>query len=173
MRKHFLSAFIVLLISLVGCAGMEQASESELTIQGVVKVSGFTKDQIYNQVKIYIAENFKSAKAVIEHDDKESGTLIGNGIINYPCGGLDCVGKGDWKVHFTMRVDTKDEKFRATFSNLILSWPSSYNSTFGYQKGKEVPVWQKGDVQKIRPELLKIAAKIKESIVNSKTKEKW
>ena len=80
--------------------------------------------------------------------------------------------KNDWKVHFTMRVDTKDEKFRVTFSNLILSWPARQDS-LGYHKAHEGPVWQKGDVQKIRPELLKIAAQIKESIVDSKTKEKW
>jgi len=76
-------------------------------------------------------------------------------------------------VHFTMRVDTKDEKFRVTFSNLMLSWPSSYNTTFGYQKGKEVLVWQKGDVQIIRPELLKIAAKIKAYVKGSKEKGDW
>ena len=172
MGKHFLPAFLIFLIALVGCAGMEQASESDLTIQGVVKVPGFKKDQIYNQVKIYIAENFKSAKAVIEHDDKESGTLIGNGIIKYPCEGFDCVAKGDWKVHFTMRVDTKDEKFRVTFSNLMLSWPARYDS-LGYHKAHEGPVWQRSEAKKIRPELLRIAVQIKAYIKDSKGKDDW
>ena len=168
-----LPILILSLAILASCAGMEKAPESELTIQKVFEVPSFSEDQIYNQIKIWVAQNFQSAKAVIEHDDKQGGTLIGNGIIKYPCKGLGCVAKGDWKVHFTMRVDVKNEKFRLTFMNLFLSWPSSYNRTFGYQKGKEVPVWQQGDVNAIRPELLKFGDQIAISLKSSKQKDNW
>jgi hypothetical protein len=172
MNGIALLGLICLLLNF-GCAGMQQAPESELTIQQVYEVPGSPQDKIYNEAKIWVAENFRSAKAVIEHDDAKSGTLIGNGNMKYPCSGLDCVAKNDWKVHFTMRMDTKDNRFRLTFSNLMLSWPSSYNTTFGYQKGQEVRVWQQGDVNIIRPELLQIGNNIAAAVKNSAGKSTW
>jgi len=88
MKKLCSPIFLILLIILVGCAGMQQAPASELEFQRIVEMPGFSKDKIYNATKIWIAENFGSAKAVIEHDDKEGGTLIGNGNIQYPCRGV-------------------------------------------------------------------------------------
>ena len=132
--KIFFLFMGALSIFFMGCAGMEPIPEEDLTFNRVVEVPGITKDKLYDQTKMWIAENFKSAKSVIEYDSRESGTIVGNGNIKYPCTGLDCVAKHDWRVHFTMKVDTKDEKFRLTFSNLRLSWPPSYNSTFGYQR---------------------------------------
>ena len=174
--KSVVSSTIILfwsIMMLVGCAGIKPIPESERTFQQVVEAPGFTKNQIYSQVKIWIAENFKSAKSVIEHDDSEAGTLIGNGTIDYPCKGIDYISKGNWKVHFTMRVDVKEGKFRQTFSNLILSMPSSYSSTFGYQKGTKVPVSQQGDIDRIKPRLLGFGHEIAISLTISKTKEDW
>ena len=172
MNRVF-SLCVSIILVITGCAGIQEAPKSELTIQKVYEIPGNPQDKIYNESKIWIAENFKSAKAVIEHDDPKSGTLIGNGIIKYPCQGLDCVAKNDWKVYFTMRLDTKDDKFRLTFTNLMLSWPPSYNTTFGYQKGAEVAVWQQGDVDAIKPELLAIGNSMASAINKSSQKSSW
>jgi hypothetical protein len=130
------------------------------------------KDKIYRQTKIWIAENFRSAKAVTEYDDKEQGTIIGNGNIKYPCAGLDCVAKHDWSVHFTMRVDTKDEKFRLTFSNLRISWPPRVDS-LGYHSAYEGPINLMSNLNVIKPKLLEFGDQIASSITGSKGKETW
>jgi hypothetical protein len=111
--------------TLSGCAGMQQARESDLTITRVIQAPGYTQAQIYASTKIWIAQNFNSAKAVIELDDKDRGQIIGNGILPYPCSAMDCLAKGDWKVHVTIRVDMKDQRFKITFDNLRISWPAS------------------------------------------------
>ena len=167
--KRFLSfSLIAILAVLASCAGLQPISEKDLIIQRIIEVPDFTKDQIYNQIKIWIAENFRSAKAVIEHDDKESGALIGNGIVKYPCEGAECLVKYDWKVHFTMRVDIKDGKFRQTFSNLSISWPASRNSP-----AYEGPVATQSDLNKIKPKLLKMGDQIANAIKKSKGETKW
>ena len=159
-----ISLFLLLLSILISCAGMEKALESELTIQKVFEAPGFSKDHIYNQTKIWIAQNFRSSKAVIEHDDKESGLLIGNGIIQYPCKkGLDCLVKADWKVRFTIRVDVKNERFRLTFKNLSFLWP----------EGNEIPVSIQSDIDIIKPELLNFGDQIILSLKQSKQKDSW
>ena len=173
MKRSFSAGLtLFLVIGLAGCAGMQQVKQEDLTIQQVVEVPGYSKDKIYDSCKIWIAENFRSAKAVIEHDDREDGRIIGNGNIEYPCHGIECIGKSDWRVHFTMRIDTKDGKFRQTFTNLQLSWPARYDS-LGYHAPYRGPIVTQGDLDTVKPILLEMGNQIKSAIGQEKVKENW
>ena len=66
---------------LVGCASMQPVADEDRTFDRVVEAPGHSKDDIYTATKVWIAENFKSAKSVIELDSKEDGIIIGNGVI--------------------------------------------------------------------------------------------
>ena len=154
---------------LVGCAGVKPVAvtDADLTFQRVVEARGYSKEQIFHGTKIWITENFKSEKAVLEYENKDTGTLIGNGIISYPCSGLECMVKADWKVPFTMRVDIKDQKFRMTFSNVHLSWPPSYNRMYGSQSAYE------SDLDAVKPVLLKFGDQLLASFGKDKSKSDW
>jgi len=170
MRK----VVVCLLMTLAfGCAGMQPVKEADRSFEKIVEAPGHSKEQIFYGTKIWIAENFKSAKAVLEYENKEAGTIIGNGVISYPCSGIDCIAKADWKVPFTMRVDIKDQKYRLTFSNLHLSWPPSYNSTFGVQAGHDGPISTQGDLDLVKPELLKFGDEILASLGKESVKNDW
>jgi Domain of unknown function (DUF4468) with TBP-like fold len=157
--------YAAILIILFGCAGMEPAKES--SIESVIDVPGRAKDQIYSSTKIWIAETFNSAKAVIEDDDKEAGRVIGNGLIQYPCSGISCLGKEDWKIGFTMRVDVKDQKFRITFSNIKLSFPASRGSIF--VPGIDRPVLQ-DEFDNAKPALLNLGNLLRAAIDKEKSR---
>lgn len=152
MKKFILILSIILF---AGCAGLEPMPQSEMDFHRVVEAKGLKKDQLFDGTKMWIAETFRSAKAVIEYEDKEKGTIIGNGIIKYPCSGFNCVAKGDWKVLFTMKVDVKEDRFRLSFTNLKLKWPPTVNS-LGAQRGYEGRINSRGDFETIKPALLKI-----------------
>lgn len=97
-----------------------QLAEWQAPVEQVFDATGHAQEEIYRSAKIWIAESFRSAKAVIEYDNEQEGTIIGNGLIQYPCkGALECLGKPDWKVSFTLRIDTKPDKFRTVFSGHI------------------------------------------------------
>lgn len=173
MRCCMKLIFFMIFLFLTGCAGLQPITDADRTFERVVEAPGCSKEQIFNGTKIWIAENFKSAKAVLEYENKDMGTIIGNGIIPYPCSGLDCIAKADWMVHFTMRVDIKDQKFRLTFSNLHLSWPPSYNRTFGAQPGHDGPISTQGDLDAVRPKLLRFGDQILSSLGKDKRKSDW
>ena len=173
MEKIKFSIILIGLFLAIGCAGMQQINDAERSFERIVQVPGHKKDKIYDFTKIWIAENFRSAKSVIEYENRESGTIIGNGAIKYPCKGIECVAKSDWKVLFTMRVDTKNEKIRLTFSNLKLTWPPSYNRTFGAQSGHEGPVYTKADLNKIKPVLLNFGDEIRTHLEKGSDKSNW
>lgn len=168
MKFGNLIAIFGVVLVMSGCASMQPVAETDRTFERVMMAPSHSKDQIYISTKIWIAENFKSAKSVIELDSKEEGIIIGNGIIQYPCSGMECLGKGDWKVPFTMRVDMKDQKFKISFSNIKLSWPASYSSGI-FNPAYDGPVNSQGDMQVIKPALLKFGDEILASINSSKS----
>ena len=173
MRCWMKLIFCMISLFLAGCAGLQPVADADRTFERVVEAPGYSKEQIFNGTKIWIAENFKSAKAVLEYENKDAGTLIGNGIISYPCSGLECIAKADWRVPFTMRVDIKDQKFRLTFSNLHLSWPASYNRTYGAQPGHDGPIRNQSDLDAVRPVLLKFGDQLLTSFGKDKGKSNW
>lgn len=148
-------------------------TEEDRTIIQVFEAPGYTKDQIFAATKMWIAENFKSAKAVIEYENKDEGTIIGNGIISYPCGNaFSCMAKRDWTVPFTMRTESKDGRFRLTFTNIHLAWPASYASGIS-TPAHDGPLNQRSDLDKIRPELLKFGEQLVASMGKARNSDDW
>jgi len=80
----------------------------------VTNLEGMKNDAIYDGVKMWIAENFRSAKQVIDLENKEQGVIIGNGAIT---GLMLNIGTVTFTMtaSFKMKVEVKDEKMRLTF----------------------------------------------------------
>lgn len=175
--KHLIGsviAFFALAAGAASAATPAQLAEINKPVEQVFEAPGYDKAQIYGSTKVWIAENFRSAKAVMEYENKEEGTLIGNGVIPYPCKGfLDCLGKPEWKVRFTMRVDTKDEKFRVTFSNINLIWPGAvYNGVYT-RANDGSPLNSLKDREKISAALLEFGPQIQAALGKAKADDNW
>ena len=165
-RVLVLAAFF----TLAGCAGMQPMAETDKTIEKVVEVPTYTKDQIYTATKIWLAETFVSSKSVIEVDDKESGIIIGNANVKYPCTeGMGCLLKGDWRLNVSLRVDMKDQKFKIAFTNMSWSTPAS-NTSPAYNN---VPLSSKGEIEEVKIALDKISDELRASITKEKAKKDW
>jgi hypothetical protein len=145
------------------------SSYKEGTIIKIFDAPGYSKNQIFDGAKIWISENFRSAKAVLEYENKDTGTIIGNGIIPYPCQGWSCIGTGDWKVSFTMRVDIKDQKFRLTFTNLGLSWPS----VPGRPATSNERIGRDSSFNNVKDKLSDFGNQMLESFKQDKSKDNW
>ncbi len=77
-----------------------------------------------------------------------------------------------WKVHFTMRVDTKDERFRLTFMNLEKSRPA-VNTNILAISAYHGPVTLQGDMDRIKPALLRFGDNILTSLISKKASNDW
>jgi len=168
--------FIMMLgcLFLLSCVGAQHIKEPYTTIEKIIEVPGVSKNDIYDQTKIFIAENFRSAKDVIEYENKEGGTVIGNGSIKYPAeAGLAAVALANWRANFTIRVDIKDGKFRCTFSNIKIAWPASYDRTIGARPAGERPIGHEEESVNVRKELLKIPDAIAFHLKHKRTKDNW
>lgn len=102
--KIFILTFFIFAM---GCVA-QQYQPIETT--EVVKVSNQDQKAIYNKTRQWFSQYFVSGKSVVDYEDPETGTIIGNGIARI---GSDTFGLIQYKIKYNIRIDTKDGKFRA------------------------------------------------------------
>jgi hypothetical protein len=148
-------------------AGLDsfEVADKGTVIESVTEMPGYGKEQIYTGTKTWIAETFQSAKAVIENDDKDAGTIIGNASVEFPCVGniFSCAGKSDKRLQFTLRVDMKDQKFKVTLSNMTSFYPT----------GENMALWKHDIDEAARPALAKLGEQLKATIEKEKSSSNW
>jgi hypothetical protein len=168
--KRFIA---ITMVFLAACAPgtMTQLSEKEKIIETVIEFPGISRDDIYDSSRKWIAETLQSPRAVIDYENSKTDTIIGNGIIPYPCKGFDCVVRGNWNVAFTLKIEARENMATTTFSKLQLSMPDPENQGSGsYNPGRIAPVWNKADMADIRPALLKFNGQLRTYVTDSQVK---
>ncbi|OGQ00756.1 MAG: hypothetical protein A2Z40_04080 [Deltaproteobacteria bacterium RBG_19FT_COMBO_60_16] len=158
MNTHRLTISIPLFLLLIyGCMPTLIPPDS-ITIQKVIEVPGIQKDVIYERSRIWIAKTFRSSKAVIEYENKETGVIIGNGIVYYTLSAG--FSSAEVPVRFTMKEDIKDGRIRITFDNL-------------YEGTLEIPVKYRQSMDRIRPKLLSLADSLGEAVRSPQDSKPW
>lgn len=80
----------------------------------VILDSTYKKDDLYRNAKLYFVDNYKSAKDVIQYDDKEQGKIIGKGLFtlsDYQTIIFTPVSETR-DVYYTTEITCKDGKYR-------------------------------------------------------------
>ena len=75
-----------------------------------------TKSQIYSDTKLFIAETWKSAKAVIQYDDKENGAIFIEGNIKKIAGNANRI--ADYWYSYNVKFYMKEQKYRIVIENV-------------------------------------------------------
>jgi hypothetical protein len=102
---------LAVVFAFAGCASSEEVIDPSAEISKIYDVE-LSKDEIYDGSLQFIAENFTSAKSVIEYQDRNSGRIIGNGSTPISDGFMDR------PATFTMVIDIKDNRYRISFRSL-------------------------------------------------------
>ena len=112
MKNGFIVVLLVLCVSI--CYSQIDVQKQEFpNYQGIVSVENKSANDIYSKSKVWIVTNFKSANDVIQLDDKDNGKLIvkGNTTVLFTF----MKTKYPSRVHFTLTIDIKDNRFRYTY----------------------------------------------------------
>jgi len=112
--------YAIVMLSLVflilACASTQPATSEEMKHEFIVEYPTYSKQVLFDKTLKWIANNFRSAKQVIEYQNIESGAIVGNGIVDVQVEGT-VMGTD---IEFTMNIDIKDEKVRYRFSNFSM-----------------------------------------------------
>jgi len=104
--------------------------KGEIVYSEVVKVDSAKSNELFVRAHEWFANAFKSAKAVIQLDDKEAGKIVGKGTFdvsdNNNHNSLIYIA---WTgtVDFTVEIQTKDGRYKYVFSNIVFT-----NTETGY-----------------------------------------
>lgn len=121
--KHLsiISLVFLCFFSLTGCVSVPMEGEYEYV--EIIESPGNGKDVLFDKSLKWLAETFKSSKAVIEYQNKDSGEIIGNGSLR-----VAYTAFGSMNTYFTLLIETKDGKLRMTFKNMRYDQGYSMNS---------------------------------------------
>ncbi len=93
-----------------------------------------SKSQIYTDTKMFIAETWKSSKAVIENDDKEGGIILIKGnVIKSDTYSMNVL---EYVYAYTITFRMKDSKYKITLDNVYCK---STSNNFNWQVKKVEP----------------------------------
>lgn len=84
-----------------------------VTYSGVVQIDSLNKDQLYLLAKKWFVNTYKSAKAVIQLDDKENGVITGKGTFAFS----SLV--NDTYIDHTISIFVKDGRYKYVLTNFI------------------------------------------------------
>ena len=156
MKKviYFLLTAIVF-ISWLSCASLETPLTEVPKVQRIIEVNK-PKDELYKLSNEWMAKTFKSSQAVIQYQDKEAGVIVGKGFTS-----VKYLGYVD--TWFTMTIEIKDNKLRATLEDIYI-----YQSI--QRALLESPITNQEQWDKAKPELEKIIDRL-EAYVKEEAEE--
>lgn len=99
---------IVSLVAFSGCAAYRPLNPSEMQIQKIIEIQDAPKAALYDKSRMWYASNFRSANAVIQYENKENGTIMGNGTLS------DSIMMVRHTLRFSIVTEVKDGKARIT-----------------------------------------------------------
>jgi len=124
--KKFISIIFLIFCSFITNAQNIPLEGDKVVYEIIVENSNLDKSTLYGECKKFVANNFKSAKNVIQTEDIATGTIICNGYtkINTPNDGkwIKFVKNGisDDQFDFSVQFENKDGKTKMRIYNLIL-----------------------------------------------------
>ncbi len=162
MKKISAGVILLIIFFMWGCSGTPEsppATAKELMIREVSAIPGFTKAQIFEKAKIWVATAYSSALDVIQYSNRPRGIVVGKTFIPHS---RPAKFKDDtFEFRFTVIVECKDNKVRTTFKDFAL---------YG-QYGNETIL--KSDMDVIRPEIEKSIKSFVASFKTEKEKNDW
>lgn len=89
---------------------------NSLTFIQVIEAPGRTKEQLYVTLNYWFTATFNDANSVIKFNDKEAGTIIGQGYVEGIATHSGGMNKYNISIRPIIRVDIKEGKARLTYS---------------------------------------------------------
>ncbi|MDO7849195.1 DUF4468 domain-containing protein [Hymenobacter sp. M29] len=101
------------------------ADTHRITYAEVVPVEGASQAELYARAKLWFASTFKSAKDVVQAEDKEAGVLQGKGWQDIYIKSMGIPSAS--KLWYTVKLAVKDGRYRYEVTEFeIQSYPSKY-----------------------------------------------
>lgn len=89
---------------------------NSLTYSQVIDCGEKTKDELYIILNLWFTMSFNDANSVIKLNDKQAGTIIGQGFVESIASHVGGITAYDISIKPIIKVDIKDKKIRVTYT---------------------------------------------------------
>ncbi len=86
----------------------------------VVRVDSANADQLYTNAKVWVVESFKSAKEVVQMDDKAAHIIICKGTSRHYIKGVFGEAMEAGWLNFKIRIDCKDARYKYIITDFVI-----------------------------------------------------
>jgi hypothetical protein len=98
----------------------------KLVYTEVVQVPGASQAELYARAKLWFANTFKSAKDVVQAEDKEAGIIQGTGFQDITVVSMGLPVRE--KLWYTIKIAIKEGRYKYDITNFrVQNYPSEYN----------------------------------------------
>ena len=131
---------------------------------------------IYDVYKQWFAKNFNDSNSVIKYDNAKTGSIIGKGSMRFKCldNSLTCYSysQSNTTLRFTVKVDSKDNRARISFEDLMLNQPRSISSGVVSPESNRAPQFQL-EVDSVKNMLDTTANSLADEVKHSVSSTDW
>jgi len=110
MKRITVQTSVLITMITIAISGCAMKGHVPVPIADVRNAPNLSKEQIYNRARQWFSEYFVSGKSVVDYEDKATGTIIGNGVAENG----SSLGIVAYSFRYTLRIDTKDGRFKTT-----------------------------------------------------------
>lgn len=91
-------------------------AQEPLTFSKVIQTDSIGKDALFAVINEWFASTYNSANDVIQMNDKQAGTIVGKGIVDYYCQDVfsRCY---DGFLEYTIKAFVKDNRYKVELTN--------------------------------------------------------
>jgi len=118
MRPRSVAIPLAVLAVVIGSV-IGHAQAQGMTVE-IIRGAPLPKDALFTQTVLWIAENFRAPRSVLQFQDRDLGTIVGNGSYDMSVDGsfLPFLSPLSVPVTYRVRIDVRDNRYRMTFSDV-------------------------------------------------------
>lgn len=152
-------------------------TEGKIKYTEVVQAPGKTKAELFQSAKVWFADNFRSAKDVINFQDESAGIVSGRGNTSIY---MKLMGQViERTLYFSIKIEARDERYRYTIEEIEISGMGLEKRPIETEFSREYMFNNKGKPRQIswdwyaqyEPEIIGLETKLKTQI--AKKAEDW
>jgi len=120
MHVRSLLRFVVTPLAMLAAALTATSACAQAMTVEIIREAPLPKDALFTQTVLWIAENFRSSRSVIQFQDRDLGTIVGNSSYDMSVDGsfLPFFSPAAVPVTYRVRIDVRDNRYRMTFSDV-------------------------------------------------------
>lgn len=145
------------------------ATTGRITFQAVVAAEGVSADDLYSRAKLWAATTYRSAKTVVDLEDRDAGRLMVKGRMTIPYAGLSSM-----DIRYQVLVEVKDGRFRYTLTDLeLVGTGGSPTASTPFESQFKNALVGKKTLERVHIRCTEVIESLIEGMTGPNTADKW